>query len=600
MSKAPTETKPVFAELSEDGKYIEVYFKPEPKLISAMHRLNAKFQNKDKVDVPHWRVGLDFESARQLVVFVSRDKLQLGDALMAWGQRKKEVDDGVVEILNTHDPELERMPELLPELHEFMRDYQHQGVAYSAFVDHPLIADQPGLGKTIEAIGAIYEAGNQDGPNLVVAPLTSIQVVWEYELRRWTDMPVFIGAAEGTGRLKREMVLREIELMLDRGWPFWLLVNPEMVRMKKKDRGAGTAKDNLVAEYPLLHEIEWANIIADEVHKKGLRNNTSVTAVGFYDLKTRENGKRIALSGTPVGGKPINMFGILHWLDPIQFPSKWKWAERWMELSSNGYGTEVGAVKEDLTDEFDRHLRSVVIRRTKEEVIKELPPKDSHDIWAEMTDDQAEQYRRFAEMATVELGDETLSATSILAIYTRLKQFASAKCMFSEDGKLVPTQESGKLQVLEEKLEELGIMDGSSEAQALVFTQFKEMADMVTAYLTDKGVPVVTITGATKDRAGVVGSFQEGDAKVCVMTTTSGGVSITMDKADTVFILDETWNPDDQEQAEDRAHRASRIHQVTVYYVRTKGTLEEYIKQVTDRKGAINKWVLDERRIRLY
>ena len=112
-------------------------------------------------------------------------------------------------------------------------------------------------------------------------------------------------------------------------------------------------------------------------------------------------------------------------------------------------------------------------------------------------------------------------------------------------------------------------------------------------------MPVVKITGGTQKRAEVKRSFQAGEARVCVLNTKAGGVSIDLDMADSVFIMDETWNPDDQEQAEDRAHRASRIHQVTCYYLRTMGTLEQYIKEVTDAKGRINKKTLDARRLKL-
>jgi SNF2 family DNA or RNA helicase len=216
-----------------------------------------------------------------------------------------------------------------------------------------------------------------------------------------------------------------------------------------------------------------------------------------------------------------------------------------------------------------------------------------------MTDTQQVQYLKFARMAEIELGDETLTATNVLAIYMRLKQFASATQRF-ENGILVPTEDSPKLNLLVEKLDELGIMDGSSDAQAIVASQFERMAKMVYEHLKAKGVAVSLLTGGAKGKTETVKSFQEGEAKVVVMTTDTGGVSITLDKADTVFILDEKWNPDDQTQVEDRAHRTSRMHQVTIYYIRTKETIEEYIRAVTGFKGKINKKILDSRTIKLY
>jgi SNF2 family DNA or RNA helicase len=596
-----TTTKAVFAETSEDGKFIEIYFKPNAILVETMHQLRARFMAKDKVpegQQPHWRLALDFFAAKDLTDKVGQDNIELGTALAEWAWSVRDMEKTIGEILKAEDWDLKRLPKALPQLHKWLRPYQRVAVAYMATVENPLCADQPGLGKTVESIGAIYEAGTEDGPNLVIAPKTSLESVWEDELLKWQKLPVIRASGSGLGDA-REHFIHEAELATEAGRPFWLIVNPEMVRYQKHNAKMEAVQDNLFSRYPFLHENEWANIIIDEVHRNAVRNVQSVTAKGMLSLKLRAGGKKIGLSGTPVGGKPINLFGILHWLYPEQFPSKYKWAERWLEMDRNQYGTVVGDVVEEKQEEFDRHLMPIMIRRTKEQVLKELPPKDRHDLWVSMSEDQAEQYMKFAKMAEIELGDETLTATSILAIYTRLKQFASAKQRF-EDGVLIPTDESPKLELLVEKLDEMGIMDGSSDAQVLVTSQFEKMARMVYNHLKEKGVAVTLLVGGTKDRAEVTRSFQQSDTRVVVMTTATGGVSITLDRADTVFVLDETWNPDDQEQVEDRAHRVSRIHQVTVYYLRTRNTIEEYIFAITQGKTRINKRILDNRSLRLY
>jgi SNF2 family DNA or RNA helicase len=167
----------------------------------------------------------------------------------------------------------------------------------------------------------------------------------------------------------------------------------------------------------------------------------------------------------------------------------------------------------------------------------------------------------------------------------------------------IPSNESGKLPYLLDRLAEAGIDpdDMVGDACAIVASQFKEVVNMVHAYLNYKGIPTEKITGDTtgEQRAQIQRTFQaggEGAPRVVVMTTTAGGVSITLDRADTVHILDETWVPDDQEQFADRAHRASRMHQVTVYTYRSKGTIEQYIQEVTADKANINRQILDLRR----
>ena len=122
---------------------------------------------------------------------------------------------------------------------------------------------------------------------------------------------------------------------------------------------------------------------------------------------------------------------------------------------------------------------------------------------------------------------------------------------------------------------------------------------MVANWLEKQGIPVAKITGDTKgkDRVRIQREFQSGTGpRVVCMTTTAGGVSITLDKADTCHILDETWNPDDQEQLEDRIHRISRIHQVTCYYYRSRNTVEQYIQDTTATKSKLNEIILDVHR----
>jgi SNF2 family DNA or RNA helicase len=273
------------------------------------------------------------------------------------------------------------------------------------------------------------------------------------------------------------------------------------------------------------------------------------------------------------------------------------------------------------------------VRRLKSEVLTQLPPKQFVDVWCDMTPKQKKQYDDFAAKAEAEIEGMKLNALGILAEYTRLKVFADAYCeemvekmvdcgMCKGTGDVegvtcprclgsgkrkqqhpIPSNESGKLQYLLERLNENGIDpdDPSGDSCAVVASQFKLVADMVHAYLNAKGIYAEKITGDTsgKERARIQEQFQKGGVgspRVVVMTTTAGGVAITLDRADTCHILDETWVPDDQEQLADRIHRASRMHQVTVYSYRCKDTIEEDIHALVQDKAQINRAILDIRR----
>jgi len=439
-------------------------------------------------------------------------------------------------------------------------------------------------------------------------------------LNKWQPYPTFIPT--GSAR-NRAQTIFEFEQWIDCGETAWLVVNPDMCRFRaaikhcpwhhsllndgKKVRRfeaeeCPQCEVTRTSPYPLIHELEWSNVVIDECHRNAVRNPKTLTAKGMYDLKVKNGGKRIPQSGTLLGGKPINMWGILHFCNPVAFASKWRWADQWLTIEDNGYGKKIGAIKPWRKEEFYKSLDPYLLRRTKAEALPWLPPKQRIDVPCEMVEDQHRQYERFAAEAEIKIAEDNISATSVLAEYTRLKQFANAKQFVRpDDHKLVPVRPmiSGKLLALMERLDEEGIIEGDGEEQAVIFSQFSEMVDAVYSTLVDAGVPTLKITGSTNkrgERAQIQKSFQKGEARVCIMTTTAGGVAITLDRASYVHILDETWDPDNEEQAEDRCHRASRIHQVTVYRYYSKGTVEEYIREVTGGKRLVNEDILDLRR----
>lgn len=593
--------KPVFAEISEDGRWVEVYFTWSNKWVSACKAIRAQFVPVEKGG-PYWKFPLDFETGRDLALRIGKENLQLGAALHDWAVRERDLEAIVIEMLAANDAELDLLPDVLPKLADTLRPDQRVGAAYAALVDNPLIADEMGLGKTLEAIAGITEAGRLDGFHLIVAPVTSVETVWQYELERWQPHPVVIATGEGMGRAEREKRLATAAAYAAAGDPFWCVVNPDMVRFVS---GA--------SQYPFLHAHVWDDIVIDEIAKRGVRHRHTATAKGIFALK---GDARIGMTGTPFGGRPRNLWGILHYLHPERFRSEWAWIYQWLETLNNGFGTEVGDVRPERREEFDRHLLRYMIHREKKDVLPDLPPKQRVNVWCRMTKPQATQYKKFAHMAELRIGEHELQAANVLAEYMRLKQFAGARQEVKEiddDGhiKLKALADSGKLNTLIEKFEELGILDRDGnklvpgedeEQQAVVFSQFSEMIDMLYDYFAALGLPVLKITGATTkkgSRAEAMQSFQGGEARVMFMTTQAGGVSITLDRASNVFLLDETWDPDDSQQAEDRCHRASRIHQVTCYYLRSKGTVEEYIKEMNDAKKSVTKAIYAGQ-VRLY
>jgi hypothetical protein len=420
-------------------------------------------------------------------------------------------------------------------------------------------------------------------------------------------------------------LIDEVETCLEMDQPFWLVVNPHMLTYRRGnaviDPITGESFDT---QFPFIMRTRWNTVIVDEAHSNGLPNTSSQTARALHALMAR---KRIAMTGTPMGGKPERLWGIFHWLEPSKFTSRYRWRDKWIETESrqNSDGrryTLVGGIKSGMEEQFYKEHAHLMLRRRKSEVYKEMPEKNYIPVWVTMSDKQREQYSRMeneaeALLAQREEDEGKVSSPNVLTTYAWLKQFSFGVCEIYERGYkwserleinemkygAKATVESPKLDALMELLSELGVgegLTGDERPQVVVFSQFAHVVDTVHAHLESKGIITAKITGKTADReyrANVQKDFQGGEnLEVVVMTTTAGGVAINLDRADTVVFLDETWNPDDQLQAEDRCHRASRIHNVTVYTIRTKNSVDQEVLTAVNTKRDINEVLLDRYR----
>lgn len=585
-----------FAEATLEGNRIRLEFEYDHADVQAVKDMPGRSFVSPENGGPAWRLPKTVESAIALRDYFG-DRLRMDDDLKAWGKAKLKERKSLTELAERDDLHLDLLQDVHPELHDWLRSYQRVGAAFIANSPNPLVADQPGLGKTAMTIAGLMEAGMLDGPTLIIAPKSSLEVVWEYELGRWTDLPVVI--AKG-GRRQREHAIFDFHNQtVTEGAPGFMVVNHAMVRMAKTGERDAKGKPILAPFFPELQEIEWRNVVVDEAAKGALRNPKALTSQGIKNLDV--TGKRILISGTPVGGKIENLWGLLNFLDSDTFSSKWNWLRTWTTVEKNKWGgNEVGSSVIDARREaFDNHLRPYILRREKQDVLTELPPKQFVDVWVEMGGRHKEQYHAMAEDAMIKFGDNELSVTSILAEYTRLRQLSGALHTWSGDT-IYPTTVSPKLDAIKDLLMERGVWDSEGDERVLIFSQFSKMVDMVHEWLVENKVSSAKLTGATSasDRASMVRSYQDDPdgPRVMVISTTAGGEAITLDRADTVIFLDETWDPDDKEQASDRAHRASRMHNVTIYTILTKGSIEEYIRKLNITKDNVNRSVLDAHR----
>jgi len=580
-----------------------------------------------------WSYPLDLEVCAEARRWFG-SSLQIGPQLWAWAAEEKRREGELIKTARL-DPTVKHplpgVEALAPKLAAAMysRGYQTVAAKFGALSGTHINGDEMGLGKCVESMGALLERGTY-GKILVIAPLRALAGTWMGEIDKWLDdaklSVVAInstvqpyktkpGLRSATSAERHEAIARYRREAETAGMSF-LLINPEMLRMNKiKSEETG----KLIAwelEYPELFEIEWDAVIADETHRYLLNpskrsNNSSQVGQGAASLKTSRDGVKIALTGSILKGKRRNLWGTLHFLWPEKYTSRWRWVGKFFRRNPNpwsDYDYTDDFIDEVAEKEFGRELDAMMIRRTADELHAinpewAPPPVQYYERWVELGPKQRDQYEQMLHEQAVELGDRTLLANGILSHMTRLRQLASC-CgeMIGDDFR--PTLPSAKFDELIEVLYELGITGRpeteSGDGKVIVASQFTSMIKVWYRALLDRGIPALMITGETNvgDTEQIRNAFQNDEEhRVILLNTNAGGVSLTLDRADDVVIMDETWVPDDQDQVIGRARRASNVrHQVRATFIRSRDTFEEDIAREVGEKDWNQYRVLDARR----
>lgn len=531
-----------------------------------------------------WRVPLDLAIGRQLKAAFG-DRLVLSPALTEWARAARRRERQAKRLALADDLPIERLAIADTGLGKYLRGYQRAGVAAMS-ANSMINGDDMGLGKTVATIAALQEQNMALGYNLVVAPKSSIETVWRDELEKWIPgLMVYTFSGDVTPD-KRHRQLYEYNLCRQNSRPAWMVMTAPAFRT--------------MAPMFITTKTAWTSFIIDEFHLTGLTSGSTKKDQGtqFFQLAMQiQASRRYGLSGTPIGGQPLRLWSALRWIAPDVFRSKWQWAKQWLEVVNTPFGTDFGGIRPEVEKEFFVYHAPYLLRRKKEDVAPELPPKQRIVIRCDMLPKQRRQYREFAKHAELIIDQKHMIATNRLTELSRLRAFASAECTaeYKPDGsiKLNPqVAKGGKYEALIEKLKESGIGQGGK--CCVVATTFRSLATGLYLELS-KNYRCGLIMGGVKakDRGDYIRSFQSGKLDIMVMTSRAGGVAITLDRADDVFIMDEDWNPDVQSQLEDRLLRISRIHQVTAYYFRARGTIEEEVNQTVTEKKLTNHQILD-------
>ncbi len=445
-----------------------------------------------------------------------------------------------------------------------LRPYQQQGFEWLTFLRrHELggvLADDMGLGKTLQALAMILQerddnAGSARAPWLVVAP-TSVLATWASEAARF--------APSLTVRVLAETARR-------RGAPV-----PESV--------AGA--DVVVTSYAVmrldaeeLRSVKWAGVVLDEA--QAVKNHQSAT---YQAARRLPASARFVVSGTPMENNLMELWSLLSIAAPGLFPSPKAFAEHFRKPIESGSAPE-------RLETLRRRIRPVMLRRTKQAVASDLPPKQEQQVRVELAPVHRRLYDRgLARERQRVLGlldDPSRNRIAIFRSLTRLRQLSL------HPGLVDPADESVACVKIDTLLEHLGPVVAEGH-QALVFSQFTSFLKLVRDRLDASGMPYAYLDGRTRSREQAIEHFRSGSAPVFLISLKAGGTGLTLTEADYVFLLDPWWNPAVEAQAVDRTHRIGQQQPVNVYRLVAADTIEDKVVALQDRKRELFASVVDD------
>jgi SNF2 family DNA or RNA helicase len=449
-----------------------------------------------------------------------------------------------------------------------LRPYQQQGVNWLGFLSDfklaGILADEMGLGKTVQTLAFLLARVQarkakqknssvplRNKPSLIVAP-TSVIMNWYYEAQRFTP-GLKVAVLHGPRRRALFPTLRDYDLVITS----YALLRIDRLELERQH-----------FDYVVLDEAQ---------HIKNFQAATTSAA------KSLSADNRLALSGTPTENRPLELWSIFDFLMPGYLGTH-AFFRTHIERPILDQG---GAI--DVAQMLRGKTRPFVLRRTKAEVERDLPPKIESVLHVEMTESQRELYNHILEevrprvLEAVEERGVAGASVSILAALLRLRQVCNHPKSI-DALKDLPGYDSGKFGLLQELLDEALV----SGRKILVFAQFREMLRIIRNHLDEHHVTYCYLDGATRDRQPVIERFNsDPEVRVFLISLKAGGLGLNLTAADTVVIYDPWWNPAVENQAVDRAHRIGQKKTVHVYRLVTEDSVEQKIMSLKAKKSAL-------------
>ncbi|MDP1813413.1 MAG: DEAD/DEAH box helicase [Leadbetterella sp.] len=444
-------------------------------------------------------------------------------------------------------------------LNATLRDYQKHGLNWLNFLDGfnfgACLADDMGLGKTIQIIAFLLtqKQKHPEQQSLIIVP-TSLMFNWLDEFSKFAPS-LNIASHYGNSKLNSKEEIKGFDVIL-------------------------TTYGTLLSDLHFLKNITFNYIILDE--SQAIKNPESQRYRAARMLVSRN---KIVLTGTPIENNTYDLYGQLSFACPDLLGSK--------AYFKDIYAEPIDKFKESRrAEELRKKISPFILRRTKKQVIEELPSKTEMLIYCEMGIDQRAIYdtheaelRDYLQHKT----DEEISPMHVLTGLTKLRQICDSPSLLPDDE--YPNEVSAKIEVLLEQLE-----GQIADHKVLIFSQFVGMLDLIKKALLERNINFEYLTGQTKNRAEKVKNFQENlEVSVFLISLKAGGVGLNLTEADYVYLVDPWWNPAVENQAIDRVYRIGQKNKVIAVRLICPNTIEDkMLKLQASKKELAGKLVNTE------
>jgi SNF2 family DNA or RNA helicase len=445
-------------------------------------------------------------------------------------------------------------------LSAILRPYQESGFQWLNYLREVqwggILADDMGLGKTVQALSYLNHIKTNEGKlkALVVCP-TTLMFNWQNEINKFTPILKYY-IHHGGGRMKDDLQEREADVII-------------------------TTYGTLRSDIKEFIQIEFDYVILDE--SQAIKNPASKVTKAACLLKARS---RLCLSGTPLQNNTFDIFAQMNFLNPGMLGSQ--------EFFKSEFAVPIDRFGEkDQKEHLKKLLYPFILRRTKEQVAKDLPEKQEMILFCEMGDEQRKIYEAYRNdfrdkiLGVVQEKGVNKSQLTILQGLMKLRQICDSPAIIKEtDGEKYPN--------VSVKLEEIGreIAENISDHKALVFSQFLGMLALIKERLTELEIDFEYFDGSSSatERERAITRFQNDEnCRVFLISLKAGGVGLNLTAADYVYIVDPWWNPAVEQQAIDRTHRIGQTKNIFAYRMICTDTVEDKILKLQEKKRILAK-----------